>query len=117
MDNRELAESLCAVSPVLSEARRAHVAAFGTLVPHVFMGEVLARVGSCMGASRAAASGAGGLEVRCILSGLEEGMASGDRETRNVIAISFASPVEVESFFGALAPLLGPRIRALLPGL
>jgi hypothetical protein len=43
-------------------------------------------------------------------------MTEGDRETRNVIAISFARDSEVELFFDELVPLLGPRTRAQLAG-
>lgn len=113
INNRELADSLCAVSAALKEVRRSHVKSFGTLIPHVFMGNVLARVGACV---RATAPGEAGAEVAGILQGLEQGMENGDRETRSVISISFAGDAELESFFGVLAPLLGPRLRALLPG-
>ena len=47
-NNLELADSLCAVSTALSEVRRTHVKSFGTLIPHVFMGNVLAHVGTCV---------------------------------------------------------------------
>jgi hypothetical protein len=113
-NNRELADSLCAVSPELFEMRKSHVKSFGTLIPHVFMAIVLARVGACI---RAKGPGEQAVEAAEILQGLERGMESGDRETRNVISISFAGDAELEPFFGVLAPLLGPRLRALLPGL
>ncbi|MGZ5063514.1 MAG: hypothetical protein ACXWGT_05145 [Usitatibacter sp.] len=115
MNNAQLVESLCAASTVLSEARRTHVKSFGTLIPHVFMSNVLARAGTCVGAGRKAI-----VDHRCeldaILGSLEEGMVSGDRETRNVIAISFVSDGELEPFFGALKPLMGPKVRAQLQG-
>lgn len=114
ISNRELAENLCAVSAALGEERQSHVNSFGTLIPHVFMANVLARVGACL---RANATGEQGEEAAGILMALERGMEDGDRETRNVISLSFASDAELESFFGVLTPMLGPRIRALLPGL
>ena len=75
-------------------------------MPHVFMGDVLSHVGGCI-----ARGMAGGAEARAILGTLEQGMTLGDRETRNVIGISFARDAELETFFAALAPLLGPRLR------
>lgn len=106
----ELVETLCVASPALREARRLHEANFGTLMPHVFMGDVLARVGACM----ALPGAPDGNEVRSILEALEYGMVSGDPETRGVIGISFASDAQLEPFFDRLAPLLGRRLRAVL---
>jgi hypothetical protein len=115
MNNLQLVESLCAVSIVLNEARRTHVKSFGTLVPHVFMSNVLARVGCCLAAGTRKAIVDHRPEVIGILESLEQGMVAGDRETRNVISISFVSDGELEPFFGELKLLLGPRLRALLP--
>ena len=39
-------------------------------------------------------------------------MVDGDRETRNVIAVSFACDAQLESFFPRLRRMLGPRMRA-----
>jgi hypothetical protein len=114
MNNRQLVEDLCAISPSLRESRRVHISSFGTLIPHVFMGDVLTRVGACLPAQRRAAC-ADDRELAAILGALERGMALGDRETRNVIAISFASDGELEPFMGRLRPHLGPRLRAQLP--
>lgn len=114
INNRELADSLCAISAFLLSVRLVHVRSFGTLVPHVFMGEVLARVGSCMGARGARPVEAERLEITGILESLEEGMLRGDRETRNVIAISFVGDARLQPFFARLAPLLGPSVRAQL---
>ena len=115
-NNRELADSLCAVSAALREVRKVHVRSFGTLVPHVFMSEVLARVGSCVRARGASAAEDHGAEIAGILQSLESAMDSGDRETRNVISISFAGDAELEPFFAELEPLLGPRVRAQVGG-
>ena len=115
MNNLQLVESLCAVSVVLNEARRTHVKSFGTLVPHVFMSNVLARVGCCLAAGARKAIVDHRPEVNGILDSLEHGMVAGDRETRSVISISFVSDGELEPFFGELKLLLGPRLRALLP--
>jgi hypothetical protein len=108
--NLQLVESLCEASPFLREARRTHVKSFGTLIPHVFMGDVLARVGACMPAVR------NHVEMIEILEVLEHGMAAGDRETRNVIAVSFVGDGELEPFFANLHALLGPKVRAQLQG-
>jgi hypothetical protein len=115
MNNAQLVESLCAASPVLDEARRTHVKSFGTLIPHVFMSNVLARAGTCVAAGRKAIVDHRP-ELDAILGSLEEGMTCGDRETRNVIAISFVSDGELEPFFGALKPFMGPKVRAQLQG-
>ena len=116
MNNLELVENLCAASPALREARRVHVASFGTLMPHVFMAAVLARVGQClvMGPAHALEHHRG--EIEGILAALETGMKSGDRETRNVVAISFVGDSEVEAFFGDLKRWLGPKTLAQVQG-
>lgn len=115
MNNLQLVENLCAGSIVLTEARRTHVKSFGTLIPHVFMGDVLARVGTCILAGGKAIT-EHGPELAAILESLEQGLAAGDRETRNVISISFVNDGELEPFFGQLKQLMGPRVRAQLQG-
>jgi hypothetical protein len=116
MNNRELVDSLCAVSVVLREVRRTHLQSFGTLVPHVFMSDVLAHVGACLVASPVMPVADHSAEIAGILESLEYGMDAGDRETRNVISISFVGDGELEPFFPALVPLLGPKVRAQLQG-
>jgi hypothetical protein len=116
MTNVELVEGLCAVSVPLREARRVHLEAYGTLIPHVFMSDVLKRLGECLLGGAANARAAHADEIRGITEVLEGGMTEGDRETRNVIAVSFTRDSEVELFFDELAPLLGPRTRAQLDG-
>lgn len=116
MNNRELVEHLCEVSVPLREARRVHLDSYGTLIPHVFMSEVLKRIGQCLGAGTAQGIAAHGTEIRGIADALERGMCEGDRETRNVIAISFTGDSELEVFFDDLMPFLGPRTRAQLQG-
>lgn len=110
LGNAELVDLLCSASPSLRELRRQHFASYDTLIPHVFMGEVLACVG------RYVFSNAGGdrAELRHILDTLENGISAGDRETRSVIAISFASDARLEGFFVHLQPFLGPRMLAAL---
>jgi hypothetical protein len=116
--NSDLADSLCAASKALAEARSAHVAKFGTLIPHVFMGVVIERLGECMRANGTELRTRNTAEVAAILDSLERGMTSGDRETRNVVAFSFAGGAQAESLFDALDPLLGPNVRAqLAPGI
>ena len=116
LNNRELVEELCAESADLREQRRTHVHSFGTLIPHVFMGNVLAHVGRCLvrGVRRDPAQPVS--EVISILRTLEHGMEKGDRETRNVISISFARDAEMESFFELLRPYLGQRMKVQLAG-
>ena len=116
MDNMELVEALCAASVPLREAKRLHLAAYGTLIPHVFMSEVLARMGTCLRSGLTHALEQHGLEMAGIIEMLEYGMAEGDRETRNVIAMSFSRDSEMELFFDELLPLLGPKTRAQLSG-
>jgi hypothetical protein len=116
MDNLELVEGLCGASVALREARRLHLQAYGTLIPHVFMAEVLKRIGQCLSMGAANGLRDHGPEIAGILEKLEQGMAEGDRETRNVIAISFSRDSEIELFFDELRPLLGPKTRAQLNG-
>ena len=116
MDNMELVEGLCAASVPLREAKRLHLAAYGTLIPHVFMSEVLARMGTCLRSGLAHALEEHGAEMAGIIEMLEYGMTEGDRETRNVIALSFARDSEMEIFFARLMPMMGPHTRAQLGG-
>ena len=115
LNNRELADDLCADSPTLRELRRVHVQSFGTLIPHVFMGNVLEHVGHCLLKSVGKAS-TSAVEVGAILTTLEGGMTTGDRETRNVISLSFARDAELEPFFELLRPFLGPKMMVQLRG-
>ena len=114
--NVDLAESLCDVSAQLFEARRVHLRAYGCLLPHVFMGDVLRRIGECLGMPAVRGRAAAKTELRDILDTLERGMVDGDRETRNVIALSFSRDSEMEAFFEKLRPLMGPSTRAQLQG-
>jgi len=116
MTNVELVESLCRISVPLREARRLHLESYGTLVPHVFMSDVLKRMGECLVAARAHPAADQTAEVRGIAEVLEQGMTEGDRETCNVIALSFTRDSELESFHRELVPLLGPKTRAQLKG-
>lgn len=116
MTNARLADTLCEVSVPLREARRVHLEAYGLLIPHVFMADVLTRVGVCLAAARADGSEAHAAELEGIMEALERGLAEGERETRNVIALSFARDSELEIFFQELRQLMGPRTRAQLHG-
>ena len=115
LNNRQLADELCAGSCTLREARRAHVQSFGTLIPHVFMGSVLAHVGRCV-LQKVLGKAASRAEMLSILQTLESAMDAGDRETRNVIAISFVRDAELEPFFRLLRPHMGPKMSLQLRG-
>lgn len=108
MDNRELAEGLCGLSGALRELLRLHIVHYETLIPHVFMGEVLAHAGRLchVGASAEEIE-----EVAGILRLLEQGMAYGSRETRSVISMSFVGDAQLEIFYPALIGGFGPRLR------
>ena len=112
VSNVQLAHSLCDESMTLRDAHARHVAEHGNLIPHVFMGEVVARAKACVqwGGTNADSRSA---ELAGILAALERAMEGGDRETVSVIGISFIRDAEGELFFGALRPLLGPRVGAL----
>ena len=116
MSNADLIENVCSASVALREARRLHLKTFGTLIPHVFMTDVLARVGFCLSPERGDARPAHREEAAGILAALERGLAEGERETRNVISVSFVNDSELELFFDELKPLLGPRLLGQLQG-
>ena len=117
MNNRELVDLLCADSSTLREARRRHLEKYGALIPHVFMGEVLEYVGTVVyGVPPGAQPWATQPELAAILETLERGMLDGDREARNVIALSFVRDAESEPFSDALRPLLGRMLRAQASG-
>ena len=109
--NAALAARLCVDSIDLCSAHSRHMALHGNLIPHAFMGEVLARAGVCALAAGADAR-KGRAELEAILATLEAAMAGGDRETCSVISISFVWDGEAEPFFATLRPLLGPRLGA-----
>lgn len=117
MNNLDLVGQLCSASVALREARRVHLRNFGVLVPHVFMTEVLARVGFCLSDERGEKDSAPHRdEAEQILEVLERGLQEGERETRNVISLSFVNDAELERFFGRLRPLLGPLLQGQLRG-
>ncbi|HET9653168.1 MAG TPA: hypothetical protein VFP36_13295 [Usitatibacter sp.] len=113
ISNSQLAEQLCAWSPNLREALRAHHVRYGTLIPHFFMRDVLARVERCGPAFCDPGANERG-ELEAILAVLERGVSRGDRETRNVIALSFLDDAKEQPFFATLRPLLGPSLQAQL---
>jgi hypothetical protein len=115
LTNADLVRYLCAASAALREASRLHQWHFGTLIPHVFMGDVLTRVGYCVSDDRGA-SARHQAEAAMILEVLEQGLEEGERETRNVIALSFVNDSELERFFYRLRPLMGPRMLGQLRG-
>jgi hypothetical protein len=108
MSNHELADGLCSVSSGLREVRRVHIERYETLIPHIFMSEVLAHVGTLC---NVAADEEQIREVAAILAMLEQGMAFGSRETRSVISLSFVSDGQLEMFYAAMAPAFGPRLK------
>jgi len=113
LGNGELADGLCAVSGAIRELRRVHVQHYETLIPHVFMGDVLAHTGVLC---RVGAREEEHAEVQAILQMLEQGMAYGSRETRGVIAMSFVADSRLEGFYPTLAFGFGPRLqRAAMP--
>ena len=114
--NAELVEELCGASIALREARRVHLRHYGVLVPHVFMADVLKRIGQCLAPGSDTGNAPDGNEMRDILEVIELGMSEGERETRNVIALSFARDSELEQFFHLLMPMMGPNTRAQLGG-
>lgn len=116
MSNVELVEALCTASVALRESRRMHVKVYGDLLPHVFMGDVLRRIGQCFGAGARRARAEYGHEIEGILAAIERGMSEGDRDTKNVIAISFTRDSELELFFDELRPMMGPCTRAQIQG-
>ena len=109
--NAALAGRLCVDSIELCAAHARHVAKHGILIPHAFMGEVLARVAACL-ADETANAPARRAELADILATLESAMEGGDHETCSVIGISFVRDAQGEPFFAALRPLLGPRLGA-----
>jgi hypothetical protein len=117
MNNAELAERLCDVSAPLREACRMHVTSFGTLIPHVFMGTVLARVGLCLVQDYPHPIPHRHDELEGIFAAIEQGMTTGDRETRNVVALSFVKDSEGEIFFGELKQWLGPAASRQVNGI
>jgi hypothetical protein len=107
----ELVELLSAASPALALKQRSHARSFGCIVPHVFLAEVLSRIGDCLGP---AAQFGDHAEAEALLAAVERAIERGDRETKELVARCFARESCHQPFFGELKPLAGPRLRALL---
>src|SRR5687768_16198694 len=101
VNNLELAGGRWGDSAHLRQAHARHLATQGNLIPHLFMGEVLARAAACL-LARTPDADARSDELSAILATLERAMAGGDRETCSVICISFIWDGEGESFFADL---------------
>lgn len=112
VSNVELARRLCDESMDLRAAHERHVALHGNLIPHLFMGDVLARTRACV-QWRGANPESRDAELAGILAALERATEGGDRETVSVIGISFLRDAEGEPFFATLKTRLGPRLGAL----
>ena len=78
------------------------------------MADVLEYLGDCLKQDALSMSVAHKGEIASIIACMEQGMAQGDRETRNAVALSFARDAELEEFFHHLRPHMGPRLRAQL---
>jgi hypothetical protein len=109
MTNADLVGLLCSTSAALRDARRVHERNFGALIPHVFMSDVLARVGRCLAPGERQRARLE--EVQGILEILERGLAEGERATHDVIALSFVNDAELTAFYSKLQPLLGPLMQ------
>ena len=80
------------------------------------MGDVLAYVGRLLWQLPRSQPWLPGGELAAILDALNRGMVQGDRETRNVVSLSFVRDGEVEPFFQELRPHLGPGLLAQMTG-
>ena len=74
------------------------------------MGEVLAYVGRLLWQLPRSQPWQSGGELSAILETLNRGMLEGDRETRNVVSLSFVRDCEIEPFFEELRPHFGPAL-------
>ncbi|HZZ94995.1 MAG TPA: hypothetical protein VFE23_20720 [Usitatibacter sp.] len=111
-----MAALLCGASGTLAEAHRRHVGAYGTLIPHVYMGDVLTHVGRCLGELGRTDEWRFDGELPTILAMLDRAVLEGDRETRNVVVLSFVRDGELEGFFPQLRPHFGPGLRMQVSG-
>lgn len=111
LNRLDLIERLSAVSPALALKQRSHVRSFGFLVHHVFLADVLSRIGDCLGPAAQVGDDA---EARALLATVERGIERGDAETKDLLAQCFEQESGQQPFFEALKPLAGPRLHALL---
>ena len=85
------------------------------LLPHLLMADLLRYIGSHFTQSpTGAALPPTAVELKTILQALDKAIESTNSEVENTIAVSFVEGIESEPFFGRLAPLLGPNLRAEL---
>ena len=110
----ELVELLSTASASVAATRRTHVHSFGFLVPHVFVSEVLARIGACLGVGAEALPG-DHAEVHALVAAMERGMHRGDPETKDLVKRSFLQESARQPFFERLKPFIGPKLEACLP--
>jgi hypothetical protein len=114
MNNLELVERLCAVSERLADLRRLHVRNLGSLMPHVFMGDVLTHVRHCLTAETARERLDRRPEVEAILGVLDTAAGTAGADTRHVIVSSFLRDGERASFFPELRAHLGRKLQTLV---
>lgn len=104
----ELFEKVVSVSPRFGDTMEEHLKDNDELLPHLLMSDLLRYVGGKL----TACESRNRIEVQDILAVLETAFTSGNSETENAIAVSFLENLETEPFYAALAPLLGPGLRA-----
>ena len=104
--NQEFVADLIRLVPELEPAYREHVVFYEELLPHVFMGDV----------TRFAIEGASGRDnepvLARLLAYLEEGLANGPEEVKELIFASFVENLQGEvPAILALAPAMGPLLN------
>ncbi len=104
--NETFVETAVAAVPELRDIYEAHLADNGTLLPHVFMGDLtrytlqIARSVDCIHV------------VRRVLVLIEEGLRSSDDDVVNLVAVSFVENLCGEGdALAALIPLMGEATR------
>ena len=94
----QLLESLGNADPAIRSLRTEHIATYGELLPHVLFGDLT----RWMLAHH---------PQPALLGLLEDGFATGDSATQNLIAVSFVENIEPGPEYAPLREALGPRLR------
>jgi hypothetical protein len=104
---------IVAAVPAFAAVLAEHLADNEELLPHVLMADCGRFLASHFVGTGEAVGGVPSEDDVCgVLSVLNTAMASGDDDTRNVIAVSFLEYLWMEPHYAVMSPLLGSALRA-----
>ena len=106
METHALFERVCIAAPAFRAVMAEHLREYGELLGHVLMADLRRFVGKELNRSSSHE------EVRQVLLILDEALLAGNKEVKNMIAVSLLEHIATETFYRRLVPLLGANLRA-----